>query len=68
MRKREIRRKEFEDGYLCCICHKHFKGIIYDPRPLKRSGACCENCYKTKVFEAKKKSIDKLWEVDHANK
>lgn len=37
----------------CCICGKRFVGYGNNPRPVKRSGVCCDDCNRNVVIPAR---------------
>lgn len=37
----------------CCICGKRFVGYGNNPRPVKWSGVCCDDCNRNVVIPAR---------------
>lgn len=37
----------------CCICGKEFEGFGNNPRPVKKSGVCCDECNFNYVIPAR---------------
>lgn len=36
--------------HICAICKKRFEGYGNNPRPVKESGLCCDECNKNIVI------------------
>lgn len=48
--------------FICCLCHKQFKGFGNNPEPLKSApNRCCDECDRNKVIPARLKNVK--WRV-----
>ena len=46
--------RSFERTYICCLCHKEYKGNGNNPYPLKSAiYECCNRCNFEKVLPAR---------------
>jgi len=48
-----------EETFVCCICHKEFKGFGNNPDPVSEdeNDRCCNNCNTNKVIPARLKEL-----------